>query len=412
MTQQSKFDSGDLPGLARALASKRWVPPMPAKFRPAFMAEQFAQRRAHNRRVLVILTVIFDLFWLAQFKSAPEILALSFWLRMAVMTPAVLAFVVLDRVGRIGRLYSPILITLAVTAGVISAILLFLTHGTTHTNASDIRATPLILLGTGLVARLTPREVLAIAGISAFVFILSLFISPSVPQAEIGSLILTDLAIAAGAIVFNLQLESRDRRIFLLQAADAINRAELAARNRGLLREAQTDALTGVANRRCFDEVLADTWAQAVETGTEAGLIMMDIDHFKLFNDCYGHQAGDDCLRMVAYAARREVRTSDLFARYGGEEFAVILAGADLDTVLAVAARIRAAVEAMHLPNAGAGPAAMVSVSVGIACMSPRAADDVRQLVRLADLNLYRAKREGRNRVCGVRPVETEALLF
>jgi diguanylate cyclase (GGDEF)-like protein len=405
-----KFDSSDLPAITQALSSTRWVLPLPVKLRPAFLAEQLQQRRLHNRRVLLILTIIFDLFWVAQFKSAPEIITLSFWLRAGLMTPAVVAFMMLDKYGRIGRFYSPALVTLAVMAGVISAVLLYLTYGSTHTNDSDIHATPLILLGTGLVARLTPREVLATAGISAGVFILSLFVSPSVPQAEIGSLILMDLSIAAGAIVFNLQLEFRDRRIFLLQTMDAINRAELAARNRGLLQETQTDALTGAANRRCFDDVLGEAWAKAIECGTVMGLIMIDIDHFKLFNDHYGHQGGDECLRMVASTARREVRTSDLFARYGGEEFAVILPGADVGAVLAVASRMRAAVEAMGMPHHGVGAEAKVSISLGIACMTPAESDDVRRLIEMADANLYRAKRAGRNRVCAPEDAAVEAV--
>jgi diguanylate cyclase (GGDEF)-like protein len=214
-----------------------------------------------------------------------------------------------------------------------------------------------------------------------------------------------DLSIAAGAIVFNLQLEFRDRRIFLLQTADAINRAELAARNRGLLQEAQTDALTGVANRRCFDEVLAETWAKAIESQLVIGLIMIDIDHFKLFNDFYGHPGGDECLRLVASTARREVRTSDLFARYGGEEFAVILPGADVGAVLAVASRMRDAVEAMGMPHRGVGPEAKVSISLGVGCMTPGDGDDVRGLIAMADAHLYRAKRAGRNRVCAPEDV-------
>jgi diguanylate cyclase (GGDEF)-like protein len=205
--------------------------------------------------------------------------------------------------------------------------------------------------------------------------------------------------VAAAAIVFNVQLESRDRRFFLLRTSEAISRAALAARNRGLLAETQTDGLTGVANRRCFDDTFREIWAQALETGVPLSLIIMDIDHFKSFNDLYGHQGGDDCLRLVAAAGRREIRASDLFARYGGEEFAAILPGAPLDTAISIAERIRAAVFALNQRHDGQGETARVTVSLGAAVMQPTPKDDPRRLIERADANLYAAKRAGRNRV-------------
>jgi diguanylate cyclase (GGDEF)-like protein len=285
-------------------------------------------------------------------------------------------------------------------AGLISAVLTLRTHGTTTTNLSDIRATPLILLATGLVMRLAPLEVMTTAGVSISVFICSILLAPSVPGAELGSLVLMELAIGAAAVVFNLQLETRDRRLFLLRISDRIQRAELAARNRGLLKEIQTDGLTGAANRRFFDETLHEVWQRAQLDGGEVSLIMMDVDHFKDFNDHYGHHKGDECLRLVAAQARREVRGNDLFARYGGEEFAVILPYAPAAIANAVAERMRAAVEAMALPHAGLRADAIVTLSLGVATLRPGRQDDARQLVEVADSNLYTAKRTGRNMVC------------
>jgi len=393
-------DSRMLPMIDAALAAQRWLIIVPAALRRNYLREQLAGRQPHNRRVVLVLAIIFDLYCFAQFKSAPEIVPLSAVLRFAVFSPAVLLFLLLDQRGWLDPIYGPCLVTLGVMAGLISAVLTLRTHGTTTTNLSDIRATPLILLATGLVMRLAPLEVMITAGVSISVFICSILLAPSVPGAELGSLVLMELAIGAAAVVFNLQLETRDRRLFLLRISDRIQRAELAARNRGLLKEIQTDGLTGAANRRFFDETLDEVWQRAQLDGGEVSLIMMDVDHFKDFNDHYGHHKGDECLRLVAAQARREVRGNDLFARYGGEEFAVILPHAPAAIANAVAERMRAAVEAMALPHAGLRADAIVTLSLGVATLRPGRQDDARQLVEVADSNLYTAKRTGRNMVC------------
>jgi diguanylate cyclase (GGDEF)-like protein len=393
-----KLSAAFLPEITAALDSPAWVIPLPAELRAVYDAEHLALRRGHNRRIMIVMTIIFDLFWLAQLKSVPTLVLPSLVFR-AGMTSLLAVFVALDRRDKLGRAYGPALVTLAVMATVISAVLCVMTPADNTTTMSDVRSIPLILMGTGLIARLTPAEVVCNAVISVAVFVGSVLIAPSVPNGELPSLILMDAAIGAGAVLLNLQLETRDRRVFLLQASDQINRAELVARNRGLLLETHTDGLTGVANRRCFDEVLAEAWRIAQEQAEPVGIIMIDIDHFKLFNDCYGHSGGDDCLRMVAAAARREARTSDLFARYGGEEFIVILPGAGMGTVFTIAERMRLAIEGMRLKHAGCGENGIVTASFGVASMVPGAGDGPAALLEAADSRLYAAKRAGRNLV-------------
>ncbi|TDB29125.1 GGDEF domain-containing protein [Stenotrophomonas sp. ATCM1_4] len=157
---------------------------------------------------------------------------------------------------------------------------------------------------------------------------------------------------------------------------------------------ARQDGLTGVANRREFDATLRNEWNRARRSGTELALLLVDIDHFKAFNDAHGHPAGDRCLQAVAAQLQATVqRAADRVARYGGEEFAVIVPGCDLDGVLALAERLRVAVQALRLPE---GP---VSISIGVAFLHPPVMPDSGQLLADADAALYAAKHAGRNRV-------------
>ena len=171
-----------------------------------------------------------------------------------------------------------------------------------------------------------------------------------------------------------------------------------------LERLAAYDGLTGIANRRSFDEKLGQEWMRARRDKTSLALLMLDVDHFKLFNDRYGHQAGDDCLRRVAEClAAIVVRPGDLVARYGGEEFVVVLPAIDQDGALMVAQRMRAAVRALALPHADSS-FGLVTVSIGVACGLPQQGLSHDVLVRAADTALYQAKHAGRDRV-GVEPM-------
>ncbi|HET7866339.1 MAG TPA: diguanylate cyclase [Burkholderiaceae bacterium] len=173
----------------------------------------------------------------------------------------------------------------------------------------------------------------------------------------------------------------------------------LAAANRRLETLSVTDALTGVANRRRFDEVLESEWARTLRNHASMALAMVDIDHFKLYNDRHGHPAGDACLLRVANALSGAIRADvDLLARYGGEEFALILPGADLAVARAVAQRACAVVAALQLRH-DAAPGGLLSISVGVAATSVTPRLSAAQLLQCADEALYRAKQGGRNRV-------------
>lgn len=170
-----------------------------------------------------------------------------------------------------------------------------------------------------------------------------------------------------------------------------------------LQRRAATDALTSLANRGHFDQRLQLEWARAARNGEALSLILLDVDHFKKFNDRYGHPAGDACLRAVADAlALRARRSTDLVARVGGEEFAVLLPHTHADGAQQAAEQLRAAVAALGIPHGGSDTAPHVTISIGVAScqpVPPVSAGGTQSLVERADQALYVAKSQGRNRV-------------
>jgi two-component system, chemotaxis family, response regulator WspR len=171
----------------------------------------------------------------------------------------------------------------------------------------------------------------------------------------------------------------------------------LAEANLQLQRLAELDGLTGIANRRRFDEILAGEWQRAQRSQRVLSLLLCDVDYFKLYNDTYGHVAGDRCLQEVAAILGRNVRRpADLAARYGGEEFALILPETDAEGSMNVAEACRYEVEALAIPNLST-PAHIVTMSIGIASLVPVANAPYADLIKLADRALYIAKAHGRN---------------
>ncbi|MBU0485541.1 MAG: diguanylate cyclase [Proteobacteria bacterium] len=175
-----------------------------------------------------------------------------------------------------------------------------------------------------------------------------------------------------------------------------------------------TDGLTGIANRRRFDEVLTQEYARHLRSGTKLSLIMLDIDQFKSFNDSYGHVPGDLCLRQVArLLADCATRPTDLAARYGGEEFACILPETDRNGAIAVAEKIRQGIIGLAIPHKGSTVADYVTASLGVLTIKSKTERSTEEIVALVDDLLYRAKSAGRNRVefAALQDVEEETRL-
>lgn len=179
------------------------------------------------------------------------------------------------------------------------------------------------------------------------------------------------------------------------QAEAALERANVA-----LARMARIDELTQVANRRSFDEALIREWQRLTREQAPLSLVMCDIDCFKNYNDLYGHQAGDDCLRQVAQALAGCVnRSSDLAARYGGEEFVFLLPQTSLEGAREIAEKARRGIESLGLKHEASIVQPTVTLSLGVATVVPTMSGEPEVLVKIADEALYRAKETGRNRV-------------
>ncbi|MFO7666224.1 MAG: diguanylate cyclase [Desulfobacterales bacterium] len=179
-----------------------------------------------------------------------------------------------------------------------------------------------------------------------------------------------------------------------------LTEAQLREANDALLRLATTDALTGIANRRAFDEYLEREWKRMLREKMPLSLIMCDIDYFKKYNDLYGHQAGDSCLYDVAQALHNcMLRPGDFVARYGGEEFVVILPGTPVEGALHIAEQIRSAVRKLTISHAGSEVDSFVTLSLGVAHGVPSSETNANDVLQTADTALYKAKKQGRNRV-------------
>ncbi len=206
------------------------------------------------------------------------------------------------------------------------------------------------------------------------------------------------LALYSGYRVRVLRYQARQRE---LEAVVAERTRDLHAANRELERLASLDGLTQIPNRRSFDEALRGAWADHRRRGASLAVVVCDVDHFKAYNDAYGHPAGDQALRAVARALGGVLqRQTDLAARYGGEEFALLLRDSDVVGARRVAQEARLAVRALGLPHKESATAAVVTLSLGVAAMVP-GAGEAHEIVERADRELYRAKQEGRDRLAG-----------
>lgn len=324
----------------------------------------------------------------------------EFWLaltlRLAVVLPLVSAGLLLYRFSR-GPRWPAIATAAAITSLVVINAIIG-QFASEPFSSRYVMATLFLLFGAALSASLpwpithwmTAASALAIAAVVAT----RLRYPTAVANAD---LVAICLASATAALLLRKRTDQQLARIVDLRLQDSTRALELRRANRDLSRLSFTDPLTGAFNRRYLDAIL-ERLSGSIAPSAGYGVLMIDIDRFKLLNDRCGHLCGDECLRQIAATLQQGLRGSDdVLIRYGGEEFAVVLPDADLLETLVVAERLRAMVAAQRIPHPGLGPDSHVSVSIG--AYSAAVSEGLIDALHCADRALYEAKRAGRDRV-------------
>lgn len=388
--------------LTRGFPLMRFPPALEREFQQAGLEA----RRAHILKSGFISLLIFNVFLVADYLLLPDVFALALSLRLLVFTPLALLFLWGFGSGRIRMLkqVSPQVLELfAMGSGLLAAALLAFILSFSHSPLAYLYHTGFIVVITygNIVQRLRFWYAVAFSLLLLALHVVGIYALPSFPERMVLPLLSMVLSSAAFTLTANYALENDDRRRFLLRE-----------RERGLIRSltqtqvrlrelSRVDELTGLYNRRHFESAVQQLWQRASFGRTPLAIFMIDVDHFKMFNDHYGHPAGDACLKEVCQEFRQTLNGQGVIvARYGGEEFIAAIPNLDEAATLALAEQVRAQVERCQIPHARSTTSTVATASLGVAWCEARPGMKVEHLMSLADGALYDAKHQGRNRVC------------
>lgn len=378
--------------LSRPWYRLRFSPEVEARFE----ADTAARRSRHLLIAGIVALVIYDLYIFNDYVIRPESMHFSAWVRFGLMTPLGIA-----ALYGVHRGLSPVMREATMSATLILAMLcsnLIFFASKDPYSFLDTFSFGLILVAGNILFSL--RFGFAIVSSLLCGIIMTGFVA-AYGYMDSAVKINTMVVFTSSAIftlVANFRLEASERLSYLLLLSEQLRASEALHDNQTLTRISMTDALTGVANRRHFDNMLIQRWEEASNERTMLGMLVIDIDCFKNYNDRYGHLQGDACLRQVAVEIQRHVRQEgDLVVRYGGEEFVVLLPNASTTSAYQATERIRRGIEALAIPNEGVKHSPVVTVSIGTAVVRPSSSMTPSSLLLRADEALYQAKREGRN---------------
>lgn len=372
---------------------------LPDSLEHAFLADAGPQRLRTMIISGMLAAVILNWFLVTDWLLIPDQFDLALRLRLFMFTPALIVGIFL-----LTRIDSPavqewLLVIPGAGAATINAWLCM--------NSADPAAAPYLvsLASIAMFANSVSRMRFAPAVVLDVIIMLLFVMAACAMPAELSPILVPGGLLLGCSIVFTLYgcyCQERDDRLnWLLHLRERLLLKDLEAANQELHDASRSDMLTEVANRRHFDEHLAELWEQTKKDDGEVALMMIDVDHFKAYNDRYGHPAGDACLKAIAGALKRRLRgPGDLIARFGGEEFIAVLAGTSLHTTRGAAERIRRGIESLNMLHATSSTNAVVTVSIGVATLRPSTLGaSMASLISSADEALYRAKESGRNRV-------------
>jgi diguanylate cyclase (GGDEF)-like protein len=386
MITGNRFPGEDLPDLPHARQLKAGFPwlTFDAELEPEFRQTVLDENLRHIRVNLVLaITIIVAFSAMEATVLGRELNRIPRLLHMLVMIPILLVCFAGSFSARRHRIYPPLALASVVVVGlsVVAIQLIGALGGTSILFPGLILAVIYIYFMAGLIF----YHALAASVIVTFAY-LAAATALQLPDREFGYDALSIMAVNlfCASVVYMHEKTSRMR---FLEAA--------------LLREmVARDGLTGIQNRRMFDQHIRHAWHQAVREKQRVAVLLVDIDCFKNYNDRYGHQAGDECLRAVAMSLSQCARRPlDFVARYGGEEFAVVLYEASREYVAEVLTRIQRSIAELNIPHAASTVASRLTVSIGAAFVLPGANRSHDGLIQLADEALYSAKEKGRNRV-------------
>lgn len=377
----------------------------PAPLEQRFEQDTGAERGRRFQMLGLVAMLLYNLFLFTDRDMLPDVYLTAWKIRLGVVTPAILLVVWLIGQPRFAALREA-LVSLLLLLSTASIVVIFsLSY---HSNATYYHmGIVLILMFGNIVVRLRFWYALVVCALTQLVYSLALMQIGQMPvevKLNNGAVLFVSIVIS---LIANFQMEYDLRRDYLVALREQIRNLKLAfanakleVANAELSRLSSIDPLTGLANRRSFSERLEIEWRRASRDGQQLALLFVDVDHFKAYNDTYGHQAGDDCLVRVASTLKNALhRPHDFLARFGGEEFVALLPQTALDDAMVVAERLCLSIAAMGLPHSGSSAAHHVTVSVGMAAMPPTQAASPEQLMEAADQALYLAKGAGRNQV-------------
>jgi diguanylate cyclase (GGDEF)-like protein len=368
----------------------------PPRLEEAFERETGVARTRYLVATGLVALLIYDLFLITDRMMIADVFGTALIVRMVIFTPiALLIFLAVWR--RPSPFLREALETTVTVLASFSVMYLFVISGSANA-AYYHPGLALVLMYGNVVVRLRFRFALvaSVATIAAYIVTQSVFGTLSL---DVGVLYVTYLfATALFTLIANYTIERDQRFEYLVSLRERCRRVALTAVNTRLSELSRRDPLTGIANRRALDDYMERVPGRPRQDAI--AVVMLDIDHFKLFNDRYGHQAGDECLQRVAHAIRDSLhRSGDMVARIGGEEFVVVLPGADVRAAADIADNIRQRVVELGIPHELAPDRKCVTVSAGVAALDLARMADAKSVLAEADAALYRAKSGGRNRV-------------
>ncbi len=358
----------------------------------------------------VAIAFLMNMFLVSDHAMVPDMFGHALVWRLWMYTPLILCSLWL--LGRIRNvLLRELFVAQASLAACMIQVALCVGSQSPHALAYLVGIT-MVIFFSNVYSRIRFWVALPVNAAMLMLFALGVWLFPLADMALVIPIALMLASTTMFTLYYLYTLEHEERHNYLLGQRQRVLGDALTQANAELERVSHTDALTQVANRRHFDEVMAQIWERARVDGQEVSVLMLDIDHFKLYNDRYGHPEGDACLVQVSQVLRHCLRRpGDLVARYGGEEFIAVLYKASALQVQQAAERVRAAVESLNITHEDAPLHGQVTISVGWASIKPNERDaSVQRLIAQADEALYQAKNRGRNRLWPEVPSPSEGL--